>query len=135
MSTGRKTKGVGHVDNLVGGDEEKVRLKAILATFSGEVTVAEASRQLGISTSRFAKLRTEALQGALDRLAPHPVGRPAKEEDEMAQLKEEMEQQLERSQAERMILRTLLQVGQGILDEEREKKGFTPGEGRRKKKR
>lgn len=135
MSKGRRTKGVGHVDNLVGGDEEKARLKAILATFSGELTVAEASRQLGITTSRFAKLRAEVLQGALDRLAPRPVGRPAKEVDEMALLKEEMERKQERADAERLILRTLLQVGQSMLDDEREKKGFTPGEGRKKRNR
>lgn len=130
MKPGRRPKGVGHVDKLDGGEQEKRRLKAILASLTGLATVAEASRGLGIRPSRFARLRDLALQGALDRLAPHPVGRPAEQEDDMEPLKREGAQRKERQEAERMVLQTLFQMGQDILGERLEKRGF-PAQGAR----
>lgn len=73
---GRPNLGVGHVDHLVGSPHSKERLKAILQTILGELSVAEASEELGISPSRFAQLRESALFGALSALEPRPPGRP-----------------------------------------------------------
>jgi|SRR5215831_16834242 len=76
MSAGRPPKGSGHVEGLEGGDAEKLRLRIVLETLSGERTVEQACAELGVSTSRFHELRHEALQAALDGLAPTPSGRP-----------------------------------------------------------
>jgi transposase-like protein len=64
------------VDRLEGGDAEKRRLKIVLETLSGELSIEQACEELGVSASRFHELRREALQAALDGLTPGPSGRP-----------------------------------------------------------
>lgn len=76
MSAGRPPKGPGHVEGLEGGEAEKHRLRIVLETLSGERSVEQACAELGVSVSRFHELRREALQAALDGLAPSPSGRP-----------------------------------------------------------
>ena len=53
MGRGRPPKGLSHVDSIPGDPEAKRRLKAILATMSGDLTVKEACEHLGVSESRF----------------------------------------------------------------------------------
>lgn len=88
------------MDSLPGDSAEKERLKAILATLSGELPAKEASEQLGVSESRFHELRQAALKGMLSGLAPRPPGRPPKErespdvqalQERVAWLEEELE--------------------------------------------
>ena len=73
----RPNLGVEHVDKLAGERETKTRLKWILMSLSGEASVNDAAERLGVCASRFHELRDEALMGALEALAPKPVGRPA----------------------------------------------------------
>lgn len=73
----RPTKGLEHVDSLVGDEATKARLKAVLETLSGELSVEEACRRLEVSPARFHELREEALTGALLALSPRAPGRPA----------------------------------------------------------
>jgi len=68
-------------EKLEGADEAKRRLKAILETISGTKTVEEAASEIGIGAARFHELRWEALQAALDGIAPKPAGRPRTTED------------------------------------------------------
>lgn len=75
MSAGRPPKGSKHVERLDGADAEKHRLKIVLETLSGERSVEEACEELGVSASRFHEIRREALQAALEGLAPTPSGR------------------------------------------------------------
>jgi len=75
-TAGRPPKKLDHVEGLQGTEEEKRRLRVALETLTGDLTVREACRQLGVSEARFHELRREALQGALDRLAPGQAGRP-----------------------------------------------------------
>lgn len=79
---GRRSFGLGHVDLLPGTGEEKDRLRVILETLSGSLSVTEACRRLSVSETRFAELRTAALEGALSALAPRPAGRPRKPAEE-----------------------------------------------------
>ena len=79
MASGRPPKGLGHVDSLTGDAEEKKRLKTILATITGDLTVKEACERLGVSESWLHEIRRSALEGMLQGLAPRPPGRPAKE--------------------------------------------------------
>jgi len=81
MARGRPPKGLSHVDSLPGSAEEKERLKAILATITGELSVQDACERLHVSESRFHEIRRAALTGMLDGLSPRPPGRPPKEEE------------------------------------------------------
>lgn len=82
MTMGRPNKALGHVDGLDAGDLEKTRLRAILATITGELSVQDACMQLGIRRARFAELRQKALQAACSSLAPRPPGRPRRRDVE-----------------------------------------------------
>lgn len=76
MSAGRPPQGWNHVDRLEAGDAEKRRLKIVLETLSGALSVEQACEELGVSASRFHELRRDALQAALDGLTPGSSGRP-----------------------------------------------------------
>jgi len=78
MSRGRPPKGTGHVDGLEGPEDLKRRLKVVLETIVGNVSVHDACCELGVSESRLHEMRREALVGALQALLPKPSGRPAK---------------------------------------------------------
>ncbi len=79
---GRRSLGLAHVDSLPGSAEDRERLRVILSTIAGELTVAEAAARLSVSASRFAELRAAALSGALSALAARPAGRPRTKEEE-----------------------------------------------------
>jgi hypothetical protein len=81
MGRGRPPKGLSHVDSLPGDAEEKERLKTILATLTGELSVKEACERLLVSESRFHEIRKTALGGMLEGLSPRPPGRPAKKKE------------------------------------------------------
>src|SRR5206468_2774844 len=57
-------------------EREKRRLRTLLETIVGGVSVAQAGEELGVSESRLHELRREALVGALGSLMPKPAGRP-----------------------------------------------------------
>ncbi len=73
----RPPEGVGHVDRLDGPEELKRRLRVLLETILGGMSVAQACDELGMSESRLHELRRQALVGALGALMPKPSGRPA----------------------------------------------------------
>ena len=74
--SGRPGLGVEHVDRLAGDAEAKRRLRVILQTLNRELSVEQACRELGVGHTRFHELRAQALQGALEGLAPRRTGRP-----------------------------------------------------------
>jgi hypothetical protein len=76
---GRHPAGPNLVEGLEGPDEAKRRLKVILETVAGTRTISEACAELGISEAAFHELRKQALMGAVESLAPRPVGRPRKD--------------------------------------------------------
>ena len=108
MRTGRPSKGLGHVDGLSGGAAEKRRLRAILATLTGEQTVEEACRELGIERAYFQELRARALTAALAGLAPRAPGRPPRASeasaDEVSALRHENEELRNELQIEKVRL-------------------------------
>lgn len=94
MTRGRPPLGAGHVDGLDGSESSKERLRLILETLSGELTIAQACDQLGIGETRYHKLRREALSGALDALEPRAPGRPRRVESDEEQRIRELEAQV-----------------------------------------
>lgn len=84
----RPPEGVGHVDRLDGPEELKRRLRVLLDTLAGRVSVGQACDELGVSESRLHELRREALVGALGALMPKPAGRPATAQTTTAREKE-----------------------------------------------
>lgn len=75
-SRGRPPKGAGLVEGLASSDEAREKLRIVLQTLSGELSVEEACRRLAIGEARFHELRHEALLGAAQALEPKPKGRP-----------------------------------------------------------
>jgi len=72
----RPPDGLGHVDRLDGPEDLKWRLRVLLETIVGRVSVTQACEELGVSESRLHELRRQALVGALGALMPRPAGRP-----------------------------------------------------------
>lgn len=78
----RPPKGSELVEKYDGSGEAKARLKTVLATVAGEMTVADACQQLVVSETRFFQIRDEALKGALRDLEQGMPGRPRVETSE-----------------------------------------------------
>lgn len=74
----RPPDGLKHVDRLDGPKDLNRRLRLILATVTGELTIEQACAELGIERARLQVLRKRALYGARDALAPGQPGRPPK---------------------------------------------------------
>ena len=66
MKPGRPPKKANLVEHLDADPNTKERLKVLLQSITGELSVDHASRKLGISHARFFELRATMLQGALD---------------------------------------------------------------------
>jgi hypothetical protein len=94
-----------HVDRLEGSEELKQRLRVVLETLTGDLTIADACAELGIGESRFHDLRKLALEGALEAMSPGYTGRPRKDRpspeqiDEMRQTIRNLELELRKEQA------------------------------------
>ncbi len=73
---GAKPLGAELVERLEGSQHAKERLKVMLKTLSGELTIPQACAQLGIHETRFHVQRAATLQAALGFLEPRPAGRP-----------------------------------------------------------
>lgn len=73
----RPPKGPDLVDTIEGSDFARERLRAVLETVAGQITIKEACARLGIGEARFHVLRRQVLETAMADLAPKPIGRPA----------------------------------------------------------
>jgi hypothetical protein len=96
MARGRPPKGAELVDGLESSTQAKERLKIILQTIAGELSVIDACASLNISEARFHELRSETLHAAAAHLEPKPVGRRPQQADaqaaETAALKEQIQE-------------------------------------------
>jgi hypothetical protein len=96
MSRGRPPAGPKLVDGLEGSEAAKQRLRVVLQTIAGELSVAQACAHLNISEARFHELRADVLQLALHHLEPKSAGRPPQQTDaqaaEMSTLKEQIQE-------------------------------------------
>jgi hypothetical protein len=74
---GRRPAGPEYVNKLDGDPLTQQRLRVILQTVAGQLSVQDACEILDIREVRFHQLRQRALQGALDAIEPRPSGRPS----------------------------------------------------------
>jgi hypothetical protein len=73
---GRRPSASAVVARLEGPRATRERLRVLLDTLSGRIALEAAGARLGLGRTRVLALRREALQGALEALAPRPLGRP-----------------------------------------------------------
>ena len=137
MARGRPPKGLSHVDSLPGDEGAKAQVKTILATLTGDLTVARAAKRLGVSESRFHELRKQALEGMLAGLEPGSPGRPPapKEPEEVREMKERLswlEEELEISRLRTEIAMWKPSLLRDSLPPSPEKGGSSPKRGPRK---
>ena len=91
---GRQPPGPEFVQRLEGSAASKQRAEAILKTLTQQVSINQASAELGITPQRFHDLRQQAVQALVNSLEAQPVGRPRQEatvNPEMAALQAEVE--------------------------------------------
>ena len=75
---GRPPSGSALVASLKTPRVTRERLRVILETLSGHLSLAQAAARLGIGRTRLLALRRQALCGAAEALAPGPLGRPSR---------------------------------------------------------
>ncbi|CAG0952374.1 hypothetical protein PLCT2_00270 [Planctomycetaceae bacterium] len=92
MQRGRPPQQSALVDALSGPEEDKRRLRVILATITGELSIPQACIQLDGSESRLFDLRKQALEAALQGIKPGKPGRPSKEQSAEEQQIQELKQ-------------------------------------------
>jgi hypothetical protein len=118
-STGRKPAGPQIIERLEGSPVAKQRLKVILETIAGRLTIPEACQQVGIGESRFHELRNHTLQATLEALEPRSPGRPPKPTSpEQAEI-DTLQAELRRLHFELKAAQTLIDVARihpGLLD-------------------
>lgn len=82
------------IDSYEGSEQAKRRLRAILATLSGEWTTTDAAEYLECNEANFYAFRSRTLKEALLGLEPRPSGRQPKPHDpkdeEIARLRAEL---------------------------------------------
>src|ERR1700704_4813911 len=86
------------------------RYQVMLQVLSGELTVSEGARRLGLSRNYFQTLMHEGLAGMIKGLTPKPAGRPAKPEREA-----ELEAEAERLRRENERLRKRVETIDRLL--------------------
>lgn len=76
MASGRPSSGVDLVEQVDGSRAVRRRVRVVLLTIAGALTIAEACAEIGVGRTYFFALRERMLQGAVDALRPRPRGRP-----------------------------------------------------------
>lgn len=131
---GRRPLATEHVTSLAGSEAAKQRLKTLLRTLHGTMSISEACRELGICPSRFHALRHQWLQQSLMLLEPRRLGRPPKslraESKRCQELQSELaavERAVQRAQVRHEIDQVLsLPIGRGQLGKKNESARRTP---------
>jgi hypothetical protein len=76
MPRGRPIIGVDLIERLDSPRAMRRRVRVVLATIAGSLTLAQACAELGVGRTQFHNLRWRVLDGALEGLRPRPRGRP-----------------------------------------------------------
>ncbi|HEY7195243.1 MAG TPA: hypothetical protein VH439_15985 [Gemmatimonadales bacterium] len=82
MARGRPIVGLDLINGIAAPRAARRRVRLVLATLVGQLSVGEACAQLGVRRSRFHVLRQQVLRGALEAASTRPRGRPRGPVDE-----------------------------------------------------
>lgn len=114
MSKGRPNIGSEHAMNTDADRVTQERLKAILDTIIGVISVKEACTQIMLSITRFKQIRAIALQAAAEALALHAPGRP-RITDEQDEEKLALQRRVEELERELEVERELANLARSFL--------------------
>ena len=87
MARGRPVSGVDLIERIDGPRVLRRRVRIVLGTLAGTLTIAQACAELGVGRTRFHALRWQVLAGAMDALKPRPRGRPRVLPDESPEVR------------------------------------------------
>lgn len=110
MPGGRPPSGPELVSRLDGDDEARERLRVVLETIAGRLTIKDACARLSMSEARFHQIRERALKAALDGLAPGAPGRPRNEPSAEGARVLELEQQVGELEEELVAAQTRTEI-------------------------
>lgn len=110
----RPNKGSLHVAKVRGDAESKRRVEVIFSTMPATRTVAEACHELGIGPTHFDNLRKRAMEGAVERMAPLPTGRPRRPVPTVDM--EALQRENAELHRENALLRTQLEVAAALQE-------------------
>lgn len=110
MGRGRKPAGPGLVDKVDGSESARLRLRVILETMTGDLSVEEACQKLAISEAMFYKLRSQFLQDSVGLLEPRKPGRKKREVDPSESRIQELENQVKELTLEAEIARVRTEI-------------------------
>jgi hypothetical protein len=82
--SGKKPKKKTYVPMPAPSPEMAERYRVMLAVMSGQISVSEGARQLGMARNHFQTLMNRGLAGFIENMSPKPSGRPAKSPKEAA---------------------------------------------------
>jgi hypothetical protein len=90
------------------------RLKVLLETITGDKTMDQACRALGIKKTRLFKLRGRALEAAAAALEPQPMGRPSLAADAEAARIAALEERVRELEVELTAARVRVELAQAL---------------------
>lgn len=133
---GRPIKGTDKIDHLPGSIDAKQRLAVIMKSISGELSIREACRKLGIEKSAFYRMRDTVLSSALASLEPKERGRPrtpapTEEQEYIADLEATVREQ--RIELEASLIREELAIAMPHVLQSREEMQKKKAQKKRKK--
>lgn len=98
------------MDAVLGDPEAKRRVRTILATMCGQISVLDACDELGIGPTQWANLRIQMLQGCVAALGPRRLGRPPHVTKIATEEFEALQQRLAELERENVMLRAQLEL-------------------------
>ena len=103
-------------DRVAASEQARTRLKVLLETITGDKTMDEACRALGIQKTQLFKLRARVLEAAAAALEPGPVGRPPQTVDPQAARIAELETRIKQLEVELAGFAAARGAGPGLAE-------------------
>jgi hypothetical protein len=88
MARGRPRAGLRLIDQVAAPRTARRRVRVVLATIAGELSITEACTALGVRRTRFFALRQQVLRGAVDAVVARPRGRPRQHAEAHAEVRD-----------------------------------------------
>lgn len=107
---GRKVNAKKLIGNADASATAKRQLEVVLEVLSGTRSVPEACEELAVSESTFHRLRELVIEGALQGLAPKPIGRPPQPADPASEREKKLEEANQELRMELQCMRVRTEI-------------------------